>query len=77
MDDSKWKDKDLLIDEEIERNKDRIRQAADKQNLFKFFPSSSTQPVNPLSTRIKLARQVSKLKRGMKSLEVLYETIPQ
>ena len=43
IDDSKWKDKYLLSDEEIERSKDRIRQATSTQNLFKFLPSSSLQ----------------------------------
>ena len=50
IDESKWKDEDLLSDEEIERNKDRIRQATSNQNLFKCLPSSSSQPANPAST---------------------------
>ena len=46
-DDSKRKGDDLLSDEEIERNKDRIRQANHKQNLFKFFSSSAhSQSIN-------------------------------
>ena len=77
IDESKWKDEDLLSDEEIERNKDRIRKATSNQNLFKFLPFSSSQPVNPASTRIKLARKISNAKSGRKSLEGLYETIPE
>ena len=77
IDDSKREDKDLLSDEVIEPNKDRIRQATDKQNLFKFLPSFSTQPVNPSSIRIKLARKIAVVKRGGKNLEGLYETIPE
>ena len=73
----KWKDEDLESDEKIERNKHRIRQATDKQILIKFLPSSSTQPVNPSSTRIKFSRKISNVKRGRKNLEGLYETIQE
>ena len=75
IDDWKWKEEDLS-DEKIERNKDWIRQATSNQNLLKLLPSSSSQPVNPSSTRIKPARKISNVKRG-KSLEGLYETEPE
>ena len=76
IDDSNWRDEDLLSEEEIKRNKDRIREATSAQNLFKFLPSSSSQPVNPSSTRIKFARKNSNVKSRRKSLEGLHETIP-
>ena len=75
IDNSKWKDEDHLSDEKIEHNKETIRQATDKLNLFKFLLSSSGQPVNPSSNRIKLERKISSVKRRRKSLEGLYETI--
>ena len=77
IDDSKWKDEDHLSDEKIVHNKELIRHATDKQNLFKFLLSSSRQPVNASSNRIKLAQKISSVKRRRKSLEGFYETIPE
>ena len=77
IDDCKWTDEDHLSDEKIEHNKQLIRHATDKQNLFKFLLSSSRQPVNPSSNRIKLAQKISSVKRRRKSLEGFYETIPE
>ena len=75
IDNSKWKDGDHLSDEKIEHNKERIRQATDKLNLFKFLLSSSGQSVNPSSNRIKLEQKISNVNRRRRSLEGLYETI--
>ena len=75
IEDSKLKGEEILNNEEIERNKEKNRQATDKQHLFKLLPSSSSQPVNPKCNQIRIARKVSSPKRGRKSLEGLYDTI--